>query len=254
MLQFMETGRPGFGLRLEDGRDTDGIITEIAVDNSRQNAATVQFSLRPGIAASMHVEVSNDGLVVQDVQITNSTAHSESVKFVYDLGISVHRASYGQLTEGGPIPLPKSQNELAVSRNISIRNPYLNGHIECCLQLDGEEVGPSELLRTCDFGRVKVGEPLDISCPLTVDIGPGSSRSITAVFRLFPDIKPHEIWCEYARRDKEETWLRPDTVEAYIVRRNIDYILGLCSIPLETSLAVITDHVALPLGWNRDNL
>lgn len=50
---------------------------------------------------------------------------------------------------------------------------------------------------------------------------------------------------------------RLETIESTILFSNVNYILGCCSLPLKTchpqSWAVIPDHVALPLGWPRDN-
>lgn len=48
-----------------------------------------------------------------------------------------------------------------------------------------------------------------------------------------------------------------DTIEGTILFANVNYILGCCSLSIQTrdsqSWAVIPDHVALPLGWPRDN-
>lgn len=48
-----------------------------------------------------------------------------------------------------------------------------------------------------------------------------------------------------------------DTIEATILFANVNYIIGCCSLPISTpgsqSWAVIPDHIALPLGWPRDN-
>lgn len=48
-----------------------------------------------------------------------------------------------------------------------------------------------------------------------------------------------------------------ETIESTILFANIKYIIGCCSLPVDTpelhSWAVIPDHIALPLGWPRDN-
>ncbi|KAJ4397768.1 hypothetical protein N0V93_002005 [Gnomoniopsis smithogilvyi] len=48
-----------------------------------------------------------------------------------------------------------------------------------------------------------------------------------------------------------------DTIESTILFSNVNYIIGCCSLPIKTpdsqSCAVIPDHIALPLGWPRDN-
>lgn len=57
------------------------------------------------------------------------------------------------------------------------------------------------------------------------------------------------------------TGINPDskleTTESTILFANVNYIIGCCSLPIKTpgsqSWAVIPDHIALPLGWPRDN-
>lgn len=48
-----------------------------------------------------------------------------------------------------------------------------------------------------------------------------------------------------------------ETTESTILFANVNYIIGCCSVPVKTlgsqSWAVIPDHIALPLGWPRDN-
>lgn len=48
-----------------------------------------------------------------------------------------------------------------------------------------------------------------------------------------------------------------DTTEATILFANVNYIIGCCTLPIKTPgsqcWAVIPDHIALPLGWPRDN-
>jgi uncharacterized protein len=55
---------------------------------------------------------------------------------------------------------------------------------------------------------------------------------------------------------KLAVWHSAENQAQFIVRRNLEYILGNCTVPLPSQSDVaclITDHVALPLGWNRDN-
>ncbi len=41
---------------------------------------------------------------------------------------------------------------------------------------------------------------------------------------------------------------------AFVILRNIDYLVGCCTLPIGPgSVCIITDHQCLPLGWNRDN-
>jgi hypothetical protein len=48
-------------------------------------------------------------------------------------------------------------------------------------------------------------------------------------------------------------------VLAFVVLRNLDYLLSCCAMPIVSQTGeskgtcIITDHQCLPLGWNRDN-
>jgi hypothetical protein len=59
--------------------------------------------------------------------------------------------------------------------------------------------------------------------------------------------------------DRLSALLGHDETLAFMVARNVDYLLNCCSVDVKDEngndggVCIITDHVCLPLGWNRDN-
>ncbi|KAL8723911.1 MAG: hypothetical protein Q9181_007087, partial [Wetmoreana brouardii] len=99
--------------------------------------------------------------------------------------------------------------------------------------------------------------PVKASSSRLVEITPGTSRALTARFKLRPGT-PLTGSFEKVRKFKTfpSIWPTPEDTGRYIVRRNLEYILGNCTVPLGAdtgAICMITDHVALPLGWMRDN-
>ncbi|UKZ57633.1 hypothetical protein TrVGV298_011493 [Trichoderma virens] len=94
---------------------------------------------------------------------------------------------------------------------------------------------------------------------VSISIAPNSAVTIGLTLHLSPGLNENHNFSALPCVNSNAlgnglAWKKPETVETYIVRRNVDYILGNCAIPVsESAVALITDHVALPLGWNRDN-
>jgi hypothetical protein len=257
MMEYIQSGKPGFGLRVEE--DSSPVVS---IEHLSSNLAQVDYQLpEKGISVSTTLGVSEVGEVVQKMSVTNNDATSPAREFSYllHLGISVHRASYGQLTEGGPIPLPQSENNLEIlgnNRYFSIINPYLDGHIEGCLDVDGKTVEFSDLQR-----KSQANAPVQASVRRTISLPSNATTTITARFRVTPDTRFHGLLSGSNGKQSNDdvlgtrpVWVSPDDAGTFIVRRNLDYIVGNCAVPVSTDeVALMTDHAALPLGWNRDN-
>lgn len=254
MLNSVRGGIPGFGLRFNDA------VHHVAIDFQAANLITVSFPLPGGLSVALSVRVEEDGELVQSAVVTSSSTSNATVRVGYtlDLGISVNRASYGQLTEAGPIPIPKSQNQLKMDgggKYFSITNPHLEAHLEGCLEADGITVN-------LDHVREQVAFDLPINAESThwLDMPPASERVIVARLKLFPDTELRHGFdvplCAKKRltAGMRQVWLNNATLESFIIRRNLEYILGCLVVPVShEQVALMTDHVALPLGWNRDN-
>ncbi|RYP75070.1 hypothetical protein DL770_007481 [Monosporascus sp. CRB-9-2] len=177
-------------------------------------------------------------------------------RYALKLCLSLNRASYGQLTEGGPIPLPPSRNTLCRTAEsvFNVTNPYLGAQLEGSVEVDGTAISLGTLSeQTVD------NAPLNSRVSGKLDILPYTTVTLRARFRLssqpgFNALSPTLPYDEPPTTHGPQSWVSLQRCTTYIIRRNVDYILGNCAIPVSgTEVAVVTDHVALPLGWNRDN-
>lgn len=103
LLEYVRTGSRGFGLNFKGQvRDFDvyfldnhWILTSYSIDD---------------VQISTSVYVSGTGEVVQSTTLNSTSSRFASFDYALCLSISVNRASYGQLTEGGSIPIPLLEN------------------------------------------------------------------------------------------------------------------------------------------------
>lgn len=250
MLQSIQHDRPGFGL------DFAIYAHLVSIRIVETNTALYHLSLANNVALTVLVKVVPQGFI----QIATATNPGEDcLLFPYSLGsLSINRASYGQLTEGGPVPLPASCNVLDKVNTTTLRvfNPNLKAQCMVRLEINDQPRG---------FHDVQPQEVFDATLCTNVKgrvcIPPGESVTLCASFRLLPDAERHDQLLAPAQTVFNENlqslkchWKDDDLLTTYTLRRNIEYILGNCVLPVSDSVSVvITDHVALPLGWNRDN-
>ncbi len=251
MLEMLQDAKPGFGLRLPKAA---GSPSNVSIEFTSLGSAVMRYSLSSGVNVTYRLDVNSDGSLSQKATISNESGRAADVPYELDLSLSVHRASYGQLTEGGPIPIPECENHLQILGNggyFTITNRFLGACMQGCLDLNGQPVTLNGLQESTQSGA-----PLSSSMAGSVFLAAGATVELAARFELKPEAKDAESVARtaVAKESQGQDWNHPEKLETYIVRRNLDYILGNCSIPVSSgAVAVITDHVALPLGWNRDN-
>jgi hypothetical protein len=191
--------------------------------------------------------------VQQTTELSTTFPEGASVAVTLELGMSLNRASYGQLTEGGPIPIPESLNVFNVKSNgnFSLQNPNLDASVEGHISNNLANGTKFKLLE----GEYRfIGEPVRAKTTAQFQIVPEEPLIFTHTLHLnAPNsfVPRHQEWGTISA---PETWKLQDPAALAIIQGNLDYILGNCTIPVsEESCCIITDHVALPLGWNRDN-
>ncbi|KAH7092573.1 Six-hairpin glycosidase-like protein [Paraphoma chrysanthemicola] len=250
MLRCLQEDRAGFGL--DFGRLDD--LVSIQIQDA--NTAVFRFQLN-GFSIAILAQVTDEGSILQCAYATNTSASCLCLPYSLRMGVSLNRASYGQLTEGGPLTLPLSHNRLhKIDRTtLSVCNPHLGAQLVANFNINGQ---PIDLQRVRD--QEAYDAPLDTTVKGQLCVPPGEIAIFQTRFRLLQhtgdperrerfELVPQQI-SDLAR----PCWRRDDFLTTYIVRRNVDYILAGCVVPVsETAAAIITDHVALPLGWNRDN-
>jgi len=246
MLDDIEHGRHGFGIRLEAEPQNVEIGFQ---DNS---AIQINFDAA-GVSVEQHMAVDLDGNVYQTLLLASRS--DAALPYVFGLGISVNRASYGQLTEGGPLPIPESKNVLELAEGgggFTVLNPNLDARVDGILVVDDEPVDLTSQLQSCSSH----GKAIAASYSGRVRVSSGKPVSMTAIFRLSPSAKsagitPQTPPCPDQFRGQ---WKIGNDEEGMIIKRNLEYILRNCTVPIGGgTVCFITDHVALPLGWNRDN-
>jgi hypothetical protein len=251
MLQCIQEDRPGFGLDFQ-------IATRlVSIKIVETNVALYNMKLG-NIHLSIAVKVAEDGSFVQYATATNTGAECEFLPFTWRLNVSLNRASYGQLTEGGPIQPPPSCNVLRRIGETTLRigNPNLDSQLVAQLDTDGSSI---DLHHVSD--EQTANATIDVAVKGNLHIPIGASARLCASFRLLPDTKQLTETLLSARytsdafqHNGKSPWKHDNRLTTYVLSRNVDYILANCVVPLsESTVAIVTDHVALPLGWNRDN-
>ncbi|KAI5468165.1 Six-hairpin glycosidase-like protein [Mariannaea sp. PMI_226] len=233
MLQMVNDGNQGFGLCIAN------IGPRVAIDLVDMHTAGFRFDTECGAAVRYVVSVDEKGRLSQRAHIINTTNEEVRIAFRVNLEASVHRASYGQLTEGGPIPLPQCENALEVNGDegsFVIRNKFLGAHLSGQLDLDGASMPLVGLKDVTLPGLLKDSSTTYQS----LSIAPNSNLSVGLTLYLSPGLE--EIRCSPGLGDlklrnpgSRLTWSNPEKVETYLIRRNVDYILGNCALSISES-------------------
>ncbi len=156
--------------------------------------------------------------------------------------LSLQRCAYTQLTEGGPVPMPDVETIARLADGVlTLENPAL----PWAAAIAGFPSGAS-------WERRARG-PLDIeiagqagATTLVYGFGPTVAEAREAVRRLSRD--------PTARLEAvAQTWraLFADAPDDLLIRRGLSYGLML-AVPVGESCCILTDHMLLPLSWNRD--
>lgn len=249
ILNYVKENKPGFGLQIL-GESENATVTI-----KSRRGLELFYDTREGVHVRRTVSRAADGRVTQTTVLSTTESKPVTVPVRFDLGMSLNRASYGQLTEGGPIPIPESLNLFQVAKDgsrFTACNPNLGATVEGHFSTDCEEFLGMDF---DDSNQVFRRGSIESKATTCIKVLPGVPVTLTLSILLRADnsFNPPEM-----RTGKNTihtpTWKLQDPAALSIIHGNLEYVLGNCMIPIsETSTCVITDHVALPLGWNRDN-
>ena len=248
LLDYVRSGTRGFGLRFE------GEVSNLNIGFIDDQWIKITYSIGD-IRFSTRLSISKDGEVTQSIVVSSDSLKSEELDYTLSLGLSVNRASYGQLTEGGPLPIPQSRNETRIFHSgyqWAIINENLDAIVDGTLYCSGRPV----CVGTQVLEEVTIGKPASGMFTGRVQLLPGHPCTLTATFNLRPGTALSSIspCLTFYPPCSKGDWKLESSERSIIVRRNLEYILGSCTLPVgDDAVCFITDHVALPLGWNRDN-
>lgn len=247
LLDYVHSGRRGFGVHLK------GTVSDLK-STSEANNINVAYSLGE-LQVKTTISVCKKHGVVQSTGLRSTSTQKLDLDYTLALHVGVNRASYGQLTEGGPIPIPPPKNEFQLldsNQAWAVSNSNLNAISQGALYCDGHRV----CLDHMDGNTTLIEQPVSKAFHDTLQICPGQTRNLTSTYRLLPGTEtsgPSHPPLKVSSRS-EDGWKIKNENMSLIIKGNVPYILGNCTIPVSSSATcLITDHVALPLGWNRDN-
>ena len=243
----------GFGLKLS------GEIRNLRVGYVDGQWPRINYNVNGiDVESSFVITAGPDASIINSVILFNKDRKERTVEIDFGGKVSVNRASYGQLTEAGPVPIPPCLNRLCYRNGVlSIHNPNLPATFETALYAESGRI-------SLDGSIEESSEPIDIAHTERITISPWQSQEITAVYRLVADVTdsslPQQLNLSSRRSyslDSGFLYSRETPsmeLECFIIRRTLDYILSCCCIPIKKdAICVITDNIALPLGWHRDN-
>lgn len=251
LIDLAEQPGHGFGLRVrgEAWRPTLHLL-ENSAPLMRYHVGTLEIT-----SLFLAGESENFNHLIQQIEISN-TGETTAI-FPYEFGgtWSLNRCSYAELTEDGPLPMPPLENALEVRANhLSLVNGNLRARADVFLFDNGSPLPLSPARKT-------VAEPVRYAHHGEIHLKKGEKRELSLVYVLAPSLEEPpsiaasqiEEWSYKAQAALFHWKPWEDETAAFIVQRNINYILSCCAVPItDEHICVITDHQLLPLAWNRD--
>jgi hypothetical protein len=248
MLHCVRSGTQGFGIRM------NGAPSNLGISFVKNQSVLISYTA-DDFQVSTTLSISQDGEAVQTTQVMSRSKTAKDLSYTLALNVSVNRASYGQLTEGGPIPIPPSRNALQLfdhGRSWAVVNSNLDALVEGTLTCDGNAVPLQARIRE----EIVLDQPIKANFCGSIHILPSEPHTFRSTYRLRPGTRPAKQSSLPLSMPTASWghWRLENNEAGLIIKRNLEYILGNCAIPIsKNATCFIADHVALPLGWNRDN-
>ncbi|PJF42054.1 MAG: hypothetical protein CUN55_10580 [Phototrophicales bacterium] len=158
--------------------------------------------------------------------------------------LSLQRSAYTQLTEGGPLPnIPVVGDVILQDGILSIENPYLKQTVAIIGLWDINEKWEAHYEANIDLVFHTNSEHVE----LVFAFGDTPTEARQRVQQLAQ--LDWQTLCNEQRQLWQNRWQNvPDNL---LVRRGLAYGLML-SVPVGETICLLTDHMLLPLSWNRD--
>lgn len=194
----------------------------------------LEFSLADGSKVSVSTFAVGNGAIQW------WRAEGESPIVHWQGQLMLQRCAYTQLTEGGPLPMPALTMEATASEGILvIHNPIL-----------GQAVAIAGLPMASWSQQSTKPLMVDMTGPLhTLVFAWGTTPEQACAHaqqlaQTAPNLFLEQLLVEWRTR-----W--HDLPPSLLLRRALAYGLMLC-VPVDAGICILTDHMLLPLSWNRD--
>ncbi|KAK4046567.1 hypothetical protein OIO90_006518 [Microbotryomycetes sp. JL221] len=283
-LALLDTRQGGFGLSM---RTSSASLTTYedevwhCINTEFVNLKTPRLTFQSGdglvTASSLYIVIGSTIVQSLHLKLDDAANCSRAIDLTLDGLVSLNRASYAQLTEGGPLPMPPASTVARTKgHSLIIENEHLPARLDVSLSVDDDRVPvdvtsgwTSNAITSLDAVHQLVltpGQSSVVQLTLTMsttphgttDVNIPSPRSLSLQVQdtllTQSGLSVHQLARIISRSTKPPT--RNDLVLAYAIARNVEYLLGCCCVPIDQGrkgVCVITDHQCLPLGWNRDN-
>lgn len=112
MERRLRSRQPGLGSRLEIAKEH--IVVKHVMDSLGSQARIEYLGPEDDLYVQTHLTVRDDGTIIQATQFTNTGEKARSIPVTLDLSFAISRASYGQLTDQGKVPMPDPSNVVHV--------------------------------------------------------------------------------------------------------------------------------------------
>lgn len=150
--------------------------------------------------------------------------------------IWLQRSAYTQLTEGGPIPLSTAETQITRqdANTLTLHNAALQWAV--CFNQGAAATNTDGSVTFQEHSR-PAGHELTLAIGVGLDINQ-AEKALSAVPETAPPARQSPLWANVS--------------DDRILRRGLAYSL-LCSTPTyNEGICILTDHMILPLSWNRD--
>ncbi|KAM0790503.1 hypothetical protein ACM66B_003377 [Microbotryomycetes sp. NB124-2] len=270
-LVLLDKQTSGFGLSLRDDESSESTFERVATEYVHLKTPRLTFQSKDKLVNATALYNVVNSSVVQSVLVRNDDSKPRTVAVTLDGLVSLNRASYAQLTEGGPLPMPEASSVATVHTDgLTIDNRHLPAKLDISLAVNEQPVKvaldenwTSDKIACLDSVTrivLQPGESVVVQLAMTLSTDKSrarpSPRSLSLAVRDRLSTQTGIDVNELARVISQRQVPTADaTVLAYAVARNVQYLLDCCTIPMgsERGVCIITDHQCLPLGWNRDN-
>lgn len=193
---------------------------------------------------------------LQICTVTNQREQPYLLTYAWGGTLALTRASYAQLTEGGPLARPDDR--------------YLVTHTDNLLTLENIGLGWAVAMLGVPAGQSTPGErtePVDIQIEATLHVGPRAQTRLIIAYGFGADAEQAQAQARALAAEEVDTLLAQTLARwealdrlvttdppaaAWLVKRALNYILACCAVPVGATTCLITDHQLLPLAWTRD--
>lgn len=207
----------------------------------------IRLFFENNVRADITTFVPDNQPVVVQCWAFHADQETSHMKALWASDVSLQRCAYTQLTEGGPLTMPDLTTTLRFDPEKSMYF-VVNDHLNRVIAVGGDFIGSSEVLSdTLRFER-----SISVPSQLTVVIGIASTE--TEAYQRITLNKTTTTLYENTVKQWQHHWQgwpsNPSPLELS-VKRALCYGLAMC-IPVGDGLCILTDHMLLPLSWNRD--